>query len=49
MSTASPDTWGDVSPDGEWIAYSSNVTGTDQIFIRATSGERAQGCRARGL
>ena len=28
-----------VAPDGQWLAYSSNRSGSDEVYVVATSGE----------
>ncbi|MBZ5677322.1 MAG: protein kinase [Acidobacteriia bacterium] len=30
------------SPDGKWLAYRSNVSGTDQVYVRPASGQGGQ-------
>jgi eukaryotic-like serine/threonine-protein kinase len=42
---------GDVSPDGRWLAYQSNESGIDQIYVRAldtSAGGRVQVSQAGG-
>ncbi len=31
--------WPDISPDGRWLAYTSDASGRHEVFVRALSGE----------
>ena len=33
--------WADVSPDGRWLAYSSNASGPVELYVRPTEGGRS--------
>jgi Tol biopolymer transport system component len=35
--------WGKFSPDGKWIAYVSNESGRDEVFVRAFSPGQPEG------
>jgi Tol biopolymer transport system component len=35
--------WGEFSPDGKWIAYVSNESGRDEVFVRAFSPAQREG------
>jgi Tol biopolymer transport system component len=37
-----------VSPDGRWIAYQSNETGKNEIFVRAFAGPSSNGIPSGG-
>ena len=41
LATAAIEAWGQFSPDGRWVAYQSNETGTYEIYVRpfAAGGE----------
>ena len=44
LKTPFTETFGRFSPDGRWIAYSSNMTGTMEIYVQPfLSGQRASG------
>jgi Tol biopolymer transport system component len=36
---------GQFSPDGKWIAYTSDESGTDQVYVRAFAGGPASGAK----
>jgi Tol biopolymer transport system component len=38
FSTPRAEQWPDVSPDGKWLAYVSDVTGVAEVYVRAVSG-----------
>ena len=39
---------GRFSPDGRWLAYSSNETGTEEVYVRALDGEARKGISLKG-
>ncbi len=39
VNTRAAETWGQFSPDGHWVAYQSNESGQNQIFVRAVSNQ----------
>lgn len=36
----SHDAWGELSPDGRWLAYVSNLSGRDEVYVRRVEGGR---------
>jgi Tol biopolymer transport system component len=38
VSTPATEQWVDVSPDGRWLAYTSDLSGQTEVFVRAVSG-----------
>ena len=41
LQTEFDEQWGRFSPDGKWIAYQSNETGRDEVYVRAFSPDRS--------
>ncbi len=37
LKTSSMEVWGQFSPDGQWVAYQSNQSGRDEIYLRRFS------------
>jgi Tol biopolymer transport system component len=38
LNTSSTEVWGQFSPDGQWVAFQSNQSGRDEIYLRRFSG-----------
>ena len=47
LATPANEHWGKFSPDGRWIAYVSDSSGIDEVYIRPFDGGPAQGVAAR--
>jgi Tol biopolymer transport system component len=45
LSSPATEVQGRFSPDGKWIAYTSNESGTDQVYVQAFEGRPASGAR----
>ena len=45
--TPSQERWGTFSPDGRWVAYQSDESGRDEIYIRPFAGPAASGAVLR--
>jgi eukaryotic-like serine/threonine-protein kinase len=41
LNSPANETWGDISPDGRFLAYESNVSGTTLVYVRPTGGGRS--------
>ena len=41
LTTAADESWGDVSPNGRWLAYTSNATGTVELYVRPLQGGKS--------
>jgi Tol biopolymer transport system component len=39
VASAGDDTAARFSPDGQWIAFQSNVSGSDEVYVRRTRGD----------
>jgi len=49
ISTPGNDSWGRLSPDGQWIAYVTDVSGKDEVWVAAfPSGEPRQSVSVGG-
>jgi serine/threonine protein kinase/Tol biopolymer transport system component len=38
VSTPFNENWGDFSPDGRWVAYTSSQSGRNEVYVQATDG-----------
>jgi Tol biopolymer transport system component len=49
VATGFDEQWPDFSPDGRWLAYASNESGRDEIYLRAfPDGDKRQTVSSRG-
>jgi serine/threonine-protein kinase len=49
ISTAAEEAWPEFSPDGRWLAYASNESGQNEIYLRAfPNGDKRQTVTSRG-
>ena len=41
LTTRMSESWADISPDGRWLAYGSNVSSKDEVYVRPLAGGRS--------
>ena len=41
LTTGVSESWADISPDGRWLAFGSNVSSRDEVYVRPMTGGRS--------